>query len=94
MVQKTNNIKRYNSRYTFLAAVFAERFNLATRDLLKRPVFEGRDGNWIDILPTITKEYKNRVHTSTKLTPIQASLEKIEIFVYQNLLDKQKKNKD
>ena len=38
-----------------------------------------------------TKQYKKRVHTSTKLTPIQVSLKKIEVFVYQNLLDKQKR---
>ena len=31
------------------------------------------------------------MHSSSKLTPIQASLEKNEGFVYQNLLDKLKK---
>ena len=47
----------------------------------------------IDILPTITKRYNNRIHSSTKLTPIQGSLKKNEIFVYKNLLDKRKKIK-
>ena len=61
------------------------------RDLLKRPVFEKGDGNWVDILPTITKQYNNRIHSSTKLSPIQASLKKNEGFVYKNLLDKRKK---
>ena len=69
------NIKLY-SRNTYLGAVFAERFNKTIRDLLKRPVFEKGDGNWIDLLPTITKQYNNRIHSSTKLTPIQASLKK------------------
>ena len=41
----------------------------------------------------ITKEYKNRLHTSTKLSPVQASLKKNEGYVYKNLLDKRKKNK-
>ena len=59
----------------------------------KRPVFEKGDGNWIDILPTITKQYNIRVHSSTKLTPIQASLKKNEGFVYKNLLDERKKVK-
>ena len=85
-----NNIKLY-SRNTELGAVFAERFNRTIRDLLKRPVFEQGDGNWIDILPTITKQYNNRIHSSTKLTPIQASLKKNEGYVYKNLLDKRKK---
>ena len=87
-----NNIKLY-SRNTHLGAVFAERFNKSIRDLLKHPVSEKSDGNWIDILPTITKHYNNRIHSSTKLTPIQASLKKNEGFVYKNILDKRKKIK-
>ena len=86
------NIKLY-SRNSSYGAVFAERFNKSIRDLLKRPVFENGDGNWIDILPTITKQYNNRIHSSTKLTPIQASLKKNEGFVYKNLLDKRNKIK-
>ena len=52
---------------------------------------ERGDANWINVLPTKTKQYNNRVHTSTKLTPIHASLEKNEGFIYKNLLDKRKK---
>ena len=87
-----NNINLY-SRNSLYGAVFAERFNRTIRDLLKRPVFEKGDGNWIDVLPTITKQYNNRIHSSTKLTPIQASLKKNEGYVYKNLLDKRKKVK-
>ena len=85
-----NDIKLY-SRNTHLGAVFAERFNRTIRDLLKKIVFEQGDAKWIDILPTITKQYNNRIHSSTKLTPIQASLKKNEGYVYKNLLDKRKK---
>ena len=87
-----NNIKLYprNSSY---GAVFAERFNRTIRDLLKRPVFEKGDGNWVDVLPPITKQYNNRVHSSTKLSPKDASLKKNEGFVYKTLLDKRKKVK-
>ena len=87
-----NNIKLY-SRNSSYGAVFAERFNRTIRDLLKRSVFENGDGNWIDVLATITKQYNNRIHSSTKLTPIQASLKKNEGYVYKNLLDKRKKIK-
>ena len=87
-----NNIKLY-SRNTHLGAVFAERFNKSIRDLLKKIVFEHGDANWIDVLPIITKQYNNRIHSSTKLTPIQASLKKNEGYVYKNLLDKRKKIK-
>ena len=87
-----NNIKLY-SRNSSFGAVFAERFNRTIRDLLKKIVFEQGDAKWIDILPTITKQYNNKVHSSTKLTPIQASLKKNEGFVYKNLLDKRNKIK-
>ena len=70
-----NNIKLY-SRNSSYGAVFAERFNRTIRDLLKKIVFEQGDAKWIDILPKITKKYNNKVHSSTKLTPIQASLKK------------------
>ena len=56
-------------------------------------MFEKGDGNWIDILDTITKQYNNRIHSSTKLSPKDASLKKNEGFVYKNLLDKRKKIK-
>ena len=85
-----NNIKLY-SRNGSLGAVFAERFNLTIRNLLKKILFEQGDAKWIDVLPKITKQYNNRVHSSTKLTPIQASLKKNEGYVYKNLLDKRKK---
>ena len=85
-----NNIKLY-SRNSSNSAVFAERFNRTIRDLLKKVVFEKGDGNWIDVLPTITEQYNNRVHSSTKLTPIQTGLKKNEGYVYKNLLDKRKK---
>ena len=59
--------------------------------MLKQPVFKEGESNWIDVLPVITKQYNNRIHSSTKLTPIQASLKKNEGFVYKSLLDKRKK---
>ena len=85
------NIIKLSSRNSSYGAVFAERFNKSIRDLLKRPVVEKGGGNWIGVLPTITKQYNNRVHTSTKLSPIEASLKKNEGYVYKILLDKRKK---
>ena len=45
---------------------------------------------WIDVLQTITKQYDNPVHNSTKLTTIPASSKKNKAFVYKNLLDKKR----
>ena len=87
-----NNIKIY-SRNSSYGAVFAEKFNRTIRDQLKKIIFEQGDAKWVDILPTITKQYISRIHSSTTLTPIQASLKKNEGFVYNNLLDKPKKIK-
>ena len=84
-----NNIK-ISSRNGSSGVVFAERFNRTTRYLLKKPVFERGDASRIDNLPTKTKQYNNRVHTSTKLSPKDASLRKSERFAYNNLLDKRK----
>ena len=77
-----NNFKRYSGK-TPLGAVFAQFFNKSVRKILKKPIFEKRDGNCIDVLSTITKQNRNRVHSSAKLTLIQAFLEKNERYVYK-----------
>ena len=89
---KNNNIRHF-SRNTYLGAVFEERFNRTIRNLLERPVFEKCDCHCIDILLKITKQFNNRIHTSTKLTLIQASLKKNEGSVCKNLLEKKVKSK-
>ena len=86
------NIKQY-SRNSSFGSVFAERFNRSIRDLFNRPVFGKGESNYVDILPTITNQFNNPIHTSTKLTPIQVSLKKNEGFAYQSLLDKRNKIK-
>ena len=85
-----NNIKLY-SRNSSYGAVFVERFNRTIRDFLKKIVFEQGDAKLIDVLQTITNQYNNRIHSTTKLSPKDASLKKNEGFVYKNLLDKRKK---
>ena len=87
------NIIKIYSRRTSLGAVFAERFNLTIRNLLQKIVFEQGDAKWIDVLPTLTKQYNSRIHSSTKLSPKDASLKKNEGFVYRKLLDKRNKIK-
>ena len=62
-----NNIKLYSGNSSY-GAVFAERFNRTIRDLLKKIVFEHGDAKGVDVLPTITKQYNNRILSSTKLS--------------------------
>ena len=74
------------SRHTALGAVFAERFNRTIRNLLKKFVFDGRDRSLIDLLSAITKQYNYRIHSSTNLTPIEASLTKNEGLVLSSFV--------
>ena len=83
----SQNIKRY-SRYTSKGAVFAERLNRTIRNLLKKPVFENGDANWVDVLDSIINKYNNTIHTSTKMTPIKASKITNQKKVLNNLQDK------
>ena len=62
-------------------------------NLPKKFVFERGDANWIDALPTLTKQCNNRIHSSTKLYRIQVSLKKDEGFVCNKFSDKRKKVK-
>ena len=85
-----NKIKRY-SRCTDKGAVFAERLNRTLRNLLKKPVFEKGNANWISELPSIVKKYNNTIHHSIKMTPIQASKKVNEKLVFSNLQDRRVK---
>ena len=51
----------------------AERVIRIIRNLLKKPVFLKGNANWISELPSALKKYNNTFHSSTKLTPFQAS---------------------
>ena len=51
------------------------------RGLHEKVVFERGDANWIDVLPTIRKQKKIKIHSSIKLSPVEASLKKNEGYV-------------
>ena len=85
-----NKIKRY-SRYTDKGAVFAGRFNKTVRKLLKKPVFEKGNADWLSELSSVVNKYNNTIHNSIKMTPVQASKKVNEKLVYSNLQDKRKK---
>ena len=89
---KNNNLK-HDSRNSSIGDVFAEKYTRTIRDLLKWPVFARGESNWLDVLPTITKFYKRRLHSLTKVTRIKDSSKKNERFVYKNLLDNRKQLK-
>ena len=84
--KKLKNIQHY-SRYTDKGPSIAERVIRTIRNLLKKPVFEKGKADWISELPSVVKKYNNTIHSSTKMTPIQASKKVNEKEVFSNLRD-------
>ena len=86
---KSKNIHHY-SRYTDEGPSIAERVIRTIRNLLKKPVFEKGNADWLSELPSAIKQYNNTIHHSTKMKPIDASKKSNEKIVYSNLRDKRK----
>ena len=89
---KLINIHRF-SRSCDKGPLVAEGVNKTIRNFMKKPVFEKGNASWISELTLITKKYKNTIHQSTKMTPIEASKKVNEKTVYSYLLDKRQKRK-
>ena len=83
---KAKSIHHY-SRYTDKGPSVAERVIRTLRNLLKKPVFERGKADWISELPSIVKQYNNTIHSSIKMTPIQASKKSNQKLIYNNLKD-------
>ena len=59
------------------------------RNLLKKKtIFLAGNADWLSELPSIVKKYSNTIHSSMKMTPIQASKKSNDKLVYNNLRDK------
>ena len=83
---KSKNIQHY-SRYTDKGPSIAERVIRTVRNLLKKPVFEKGNADWLSELPSVVKQYNNTIHHSIKMTPNQASKKSNEKAVFDNLKD-------
>ena len=60
----------------------------SVRILLKKPIFEKGNADWLFELPCVIKKYIYSIHKSAKTTPIQASKKANEKLVYSNLQDR------
>ena len=87
---KSKNIRHY-FRFTDKGPSICERVIRAIRNLLRKPVFEKGNPDWSSELPSVIKKYNNTIHSSTKMTPIQASKKSNEKEVSSNLQDKRQK---
>ena len=88
---KGENIHHY-SRFTDKGPSIAERV-MTIRNLLKKPVFEQGNADWLSELPSVVKKYNNTIHNSIKMTPNQASKKSNERKVYSNLQDRRVRQK-
>ena len=85
------NIKRY-SRYNSLGAALQNAL-IVIAEIFSKGFFLKGDDNWIDIMPSKTKQHDYRIHFSTKLTPKQASLKNNENYFLPNFIRQKKANK-
>ena len=63
----------------------AERWIRTMKEKMWKYFTDNNTYNYIDVLPDLVKDYNNTVHSSTKLTPIEASKKKNELTVWRNL---------
>ena len=89
---RSKNIQHY-SRYTDKGPSIAERVIRTVRSLLKKPVFEKGNADWLSELPSVIKQYNNTIHHIFKMTPNQASKKSNEKAVFDNLRDDREKQK-
>ena len=89
---KSKNIQHY-SRFTDKGPSIAERVIRTVRNLLKKPIFEKGNADWLSELPSVINQYNNTIHHSTKMKPVQASKKSNEKEVFSNLKDRRVKQK-
>ena len=61
------------SRFTDKGPSIAKRVIRTIRKLLKKPVFEKREADWLSEVPSVIKQYNNTYNYSMKMKPINAS---------------------
>ena len=86
-----NKNRCHYSRFTDKGPSIAKRVIRILRNLLKKPVFEKGKADWTSELASVIKQYNNTIHSSTKISPIQASETLNEKQVYSNLQDRRVK---
>ena len=87
---RSKNIHHY-SRFTDKGPSISERGIRSLRHLLKKPVFLAGIADCFSELQSVIKQYINTIHSSTKMTPVQASKKANGKLLYSNLEDKRRK---
>ena len=83
---KSKNIHHF-SRFTDKGPSIAERVIRTVRNLIKKPVFEKGNADWVSELPSVIKQYNNTFQHIIKMKPIDASNKSNQKLIYNNLKD-------
>lgn len=88
----TNYLKEFNismySTFSESKSVVVERFNRTIKDFIFRYFTSHNTKKWINIIPKFLDMYNNRIHSTIKMTPTEASNKENEDEVYQTFVDK------
>ena len=80
---KQNNIIRY-STYGEHKSCVVERFNKTLKTNMWKRFTAENTRNWISILDKLMNKYNNTVHSTIKMTPVEASKPENKIKVLSN----------
>ena len=62
-----------------------ERWIRTMKDKMWKYFTDKKTNRYIDVLPDLVEDYNNTVHSSIKITPVEASKKKNELTVWRNL---------
>ena len=85
---KNKNVKKLIEIYSTEneeKSSIAERWIRTMKEKMFKYFTDNNTYKYIDVLPDLVEDYNNTVHSSTKLTPIDASKKKNELTVWRNL---------
>ena len=81
---KLNDIELYSTENEEKSSI-AERWIRTMKEKMFKYFTDNNTYRYMDALPDLVEDYNNTVHSSTKLTPIEASKEENELKVWRNL---------
>jgi hypothetical protein len=88
---KENNIKIYSTFSEHKASVI-ERFNRTQKTLLYKNFTSNSTYKWVEYLPQIMNEYNNKIHSTIKLSPNDASKKENEKKLWKTYKERESKN--
>ena len=86
------NIKLYSTNNSEIKSSAVERFNLTFKNMMYKKFTKNNNTLFYNITDDLVNEYNNKMHSTVKMTPVQASL-KINEKEIQNIYNLKKNNK-